>query len=322
MTGFTPLTSDQDFANVRKTTVLDVMRRLLQPKNMMVKIWLWRKDFNWVPGEHGHWEELESSWQGLLHLHPQHHPGGGRPHPGLLQHQIIPQKVQLWSQVHKSLQRIRERKLANFIPWGPASIQVGFFHLELLLPVSFEACCIQAGVQFRASFHIFRSINPFFCLPGCSLAHLPLRIFISQSVRPHVGKPYFHQQVLEIFLASILCWSLPPTITKLFCAFFLCQSRTFPFQPVWASAQRLWQTEEEGSLHWPVQKIPDVPGSYFSNSLFWVISEWNCFRTTWTRWTRAGRWFSSWWRSTGLPGGLTTSPGAWISENISWGTNQ
>ena len=28
------------------------------------------------------------------------------------------------SQVHKSLQRIRERKLANFIEWGPASIQV------------------------------------------------------------------------------------------------------------------------------------------------------------------------------------------------------
>lgn len=28
------------------------------------------------------------------------------------------------SQVHKSLQRIRERKLANFITWGPASIQV------------------------------------------------------------------------------------------------------------------------------------------------------------------------------------------------------
>ena len=26
--------------------------------------------------------------------------------------------------MHKSLQRIRERKLANFIKWGPASIQV------------------------------------------------------------------------------------------------------------------------------------------------------------------------------------------------------
>jgi hypothetical protein len=30
----------------------------------------------------------------------------------------------LFQQVHKSLQRIRERKLAQFIPWGPASIQV------------------------------------------------------------------------------------------------------------------------------------------------------------------------------------------------------
>jgi len=28
------------------------------------------------------------------------------------------------TQVHKSLQRIRERKMAQFIPWGPASIQV------------------------------------------------------------------------------------------------------------------------------------------------------------------------------------------------------
>ena len=28
------------------------------------------------------------------------------------------------TQVHKSLQRIRERKLASFIEWGPASIQV------------------------------------------------------------------------------------------------------------------------------------------------------------------------------------------------------
>merc|ERR1712226_264662 len=28
------------------------------------------------------------------------------------------------TQIHKSLQRIRERKLANLIEWGPASIQV------------------------------------------------------------------------------------------------------------------------------------------------------------------------------------------------------
>jgi hypothetical protein len=36
----------------------------------------------------------------------------------LLQGEVDP------TQVHKSLQRIRERKLANFIEWGPASIQV------------------------------------------------------------------------------------------------------------------------------------------------------------------------------------------------------
>jgi len=28
------------------------------------------------------------------------------------------------TQIHKSLQRIRERKLVNLIEWGPASIQV------------------------------------------------------------------------------------------------------------------------------------------------------------------------------------------------------
>ena len=28
------------------------------------------------------------------------------------------------TQVHRSLQHIREKKLANFIDWGPASIQV------------------------------------------------------------------------------------------------------------------------------------------------------------------------------------------------------
>lgn len=36
----------------------------------------------------------------------------------LLQGEVDP------TQVHKSLQRIRERKLAQFIPWGPTSIQV------------------------------------------------------------------------------------------------------------------------------------------------------------------------------------------------------
>ena len=36
MTGYTPLTIDRQLSNIRKTTVLDVMRRLLHPNNIMV----------------------------------------------------------------------------------------------------------------------------------------------------------------------------------------------------------------------------------------------------------------------------------------------
>ncbi|XP_073235226.1 tubulin gamma-1 chain [Porites lutea] len=89
MTGYTPLTTDQKVANIRKTTVLDVMRRLLQPKNVMVSTLRDRK--------HTH------CYISILNI---------------IQGEVDP------TQVHKSLQRIRERKLAEFIPWGPASIQV------------------------------------------------------------------------------------------------------------------------------------------------------------------------------------------------------
>ncbi|XP_005188146.1 tubulin gamma-1 chain [Musca domestica] len=90
MTGYTPLTTDNDqTVNVRKTTVLDVMRRLLQPKNMMVST---------GPDKTNH-----HCYISILNI---------------IQGEVDP------TQVHKSLQRIRERKLAQFIPWGPASIQV------------------------------------------------------------------------------------------------------------------------------------------------------------------------------------------------------
>lgn len=36
MTGYTPLTVERQISNIRKTTVLDVMRRLLHPNNIMV----------------------------------------------------------------------------------------------------------------------------------------------------------------------------------------------------------------------------------------------------------------------------------------------
>ncbi|XP_019875755.2 tubulin gamma-1 chain-like [Aethina tumida] len=89
MTGYTPLSTDTDEVNIRKTTVLDVMRRLLQPKNMMVST-----------SQDRHSQHCFIS---ILN--------------------IIQGEVDS-TQVHKSLQRIRERKLAQFIPWGPASIQV------------------------------------------------------------------------------------------------------------------------------------------------------------------------------------------------------
>jgi tubulin gamma len=71
----------------RKTTTLDVMRRLLQPKNRLVSTT----------------STKSSCYISCLNI---------------IQGDVDP------TDVHKSLLRIRERQLANFIPWGPASIQV------------------------------------------------------------------------------------------------------------------------------------------------------------------------------------------------------
>ena len=86
MTGYTPLTLSNATSAVQKTTVLDVMRRLLQPKNIMVS----------CPMKRGRYISALNIIQG----------------------EVDP------TQVHKSLQRVREKELANFITWGPASIQV------------------------------------------------------------------------------------------------------------------------------------------------------------------------------------------------------
>ena len=86
MTGYTPLTIERQMANIRKTTVLDVMRRLLHPNNIMVS----------APTRKGKYMSILNIIQGDVDA----------------------------TQIHKSLQRVRERKMANFIDWGPASIQV------------------------------------------------------------------------------------------------------------------------------------------------------------------------------------------------------
>lgn len=90
LTAYTPWTvldgNKTSGSKVRKTSVLDVMRRLLQSKNQMVS----------VPTRNGVYMSMLNVIQG--EVDPTH--------------------------VHKSLQRIRERGLAEFIKWGPASVQV------------------------------------------------------------------------------------------------------------------------------------------------------------------------------------------------------
>ncbi|KDN42285.1 gamma-tubulin [Tilletiaria anomala UBC 951] len=90
MTSYTPFTSDTVDRGkaTMKTSVLDVMRRLLQPKNRMVST---------------HGASKSSCYISIMNI---------------IQGDVDPRDV------HKSLLRIRERHLASFIPWGPASIQV------------------------------------------------------------------------------------------------------------------------------------------------------------------------------------------------------
>ncbi|EGC49022.1 tubulin gamma chain [Histoplasma capsulatum var. duboisii H88] len=89
ITSYTPFTGDnvEQAKTVRKTTVLDVMRRLLQPKNRMVSI---------VPSKSSCYISIFNIIQGEA----------------------------AQTDVDKSILRIRERRLATFIPWGPASIHV------------------------------------------------------------------------------------------------------------------------------------------------------------------------------------------------------
>ncbi|KAB8290758.1 hypothetical protein EYC80_008395 [Monilinia laxa] len=101
MTAYTPFTGNnvEQAKTVRKTTVLDVMRRLLQPKNRMVST---------IPGK-------KSCYISILNV---------------IQGDVDP------TDVHKSLLRIRERRLATFIPWGPASIQVALTKKSPYIPMN------------------------------------------------------------------------------------------------------------------------------------------------------------------------------------------
>lgn len=104
MTAYTPFhypSTSQSYtattsSAVRKTTVLDVMRRLLQPKNRLVNL-------SSTSASRLH----QPCYIAILNIISS---SANEP--------IDP------AEVHKSLLRIRERHLAPFIPWGPASISV------------------------------------------------------------------------------------------------------------------------------------------------------------------------------------------------------
>lgn len=87
--GYTPFCADSvDNAKItRKTSVFDVMRRLLQPKNLTASI---------APSRRSAYLSI---W-------------------GVIRGDVDSLDL------HKSMQRVKERQLANFVPWGPAEFNM------------------------------------------------------------------------------------------------------------------------------------------------------------------------------------------------------
>ncbi|KAK8798229.1 hypothetical protein WA588_003314 [Blastocystis sp. NMH] len=110
LTSYTPFTIDDtvraalqthlQVTTVRRTSVGDVMRRLLQNKNLMVS----------VNTRAGRYVSVLDIIQGV----------------------VDPMEV------HKSLQRIREQNMQRFIPWGPASIQVALSRTSPYLATTYK----------------------------------------------------------------------------------------------------------------------------------------------------------------------------------------
>lgn len=126
---------------MQKTTVSDVMRRLLQRQNIMVST------------------TMKGRYISILNI---------------IQGAVDP------TQVHKSLQRIRERRQASFIPWGPASIQVS--PRVLLLTV------LADGRQL-----VFANL----IVAGRAIAQVAVRGDATQSERSDDGKPHVDSAALQ-----------------------------------------------------------------------------------------------------------------------------
>lgn len=128
MTSYTPFTSDtiERGKATTKTSVLDVMRRLLQPKNRMVSTQGCSKSACYI--------SILDIIQG---------------------DSIDPRDV------HKSLLRIRERHLASFIPWGPASIQVALTKRSPFMPATHRVSGLMLANHTGISAIFKRTINQY-----------------------------------------------------------------------------------------------------------------------------------------------------------------
>lgn len=88
VTGYTPLTLEgEESQNIQKTSVTDVMGRLLHQKNLMASCPITK----------------QGSYMSLLNM---------------IQGEVDS------NEIYKSIHRIREKKIVNFVPWAPSSIQV------------------------------------------------------------------------------------------------------------------------------------------------------------------------------------------------------
>mmetsp|Transcript_15028 Transcript_15028/g.13494 ORF Transcript_15028/g.13494 Transcript_15028/m.13494 type:complete len:531 (+) Transcript_15028:68-1660(+) len=134
MTSFTPLMIKGHKTQIQKTSVLDVMRRLLQPKNIMTSC-----------------GTKKGCYVSILDI---------------IRGDVDP------TDIHKSLQRIREKKIVNFIPWGPASIQVALSkqspYLKNKIPYKVSGCMManhsnisQLFVRIFKSYNMLRKRNAF-----------------------------------------------------------------------------------------------------------------------------------------------------------------
>ena len=98
LTAYTPLTDTTEVTSVRKTSVYDIQRRLLQNKNLMASV-----------------NTRKGVYLSSLHI---------------IQGDVEPLEV------NESMQRIREQNSVRFIPWGPNSIQVIMAKRSSFIPVA------------------------------------------------------------------------------------------------------------------------------------------------------------------------------------------